>query len=152
MIETESDLKSEVREQTGQTSTLTLSNDGLNTAFKNAKRQIRQKKSLDPSFDFFAAENNSANNALYWFTCLNVKVQLGELDAQDLQAGAVDKKDLLAKADDDVTTWHRNAYDALRNVRVSTMFRASSSGRSDRNYEPATYSGGEDSGAGSSDI
>ena len=146
MFTDEQDLKSQVRQYTGYTSTLVLSDDGLDNAYRNAKRLIQRKKSLADDFDWFSTDNLAAQDALYYFTALHTKVTLGELDSQDLQAGAVDQKALLAKDGDDVTEWYRNAYCALSDVKASNIFQAGEPARTDREYESDTFS--DQSGGG----
>jgi hypothetical protein len=151
MFSDETELKSEVREMTGYTSVNVLSNDGLDTAYRNAKRHIRVRKSLEPEFVWFEPDKAAAQDALYWWTCLFSKVQTGELDAQDLQAGAVDQGALLAKDDDEVTMWYRQADGALESIKSSNIIRASSPARTDRDYQPDGFSTGDNSGGSGGD-
>lgn len=136
---TKTELKDDVREITGYTSTLVLSNDGLDAAYRSAQRHIRVKKSLPSDYDWFDTEKPEAQEALFWFTCLFTKVQTGELDAQEVQIGALESKSLLAKEDDDVTTWYRNAQDALQSIKPKSIIQSSSPSRTDREYEPGTF-------------
>lgn len=155
MFSDKSELKAEVRSFTGYTSTKVLSDDGLDTAYRNAKRHIRIKKSLDPEYTWFGTDNVGAQDALYWWTCLFSKTQTGELDSQDLQAGAVDQSALLAKSDDEVTTWYRQAVGALESVKATSIIQSSSPSRTGREYEPGTYedqSGGSSTNVTSTDI
>lgn len=149
MFTDETELKDDVRTFTGYDSTLALSQDGLDVAYKNAKRHIRQKKSLAADFDWFSSENVAAQDALYWWTCLHTKVAVGELDAQDIQAGAVDQSALLAKNDNQVTQWFRQARSSLRSVRSSGIFKTSSPARAGRDYTEDTYEERNGSSAGS---
>lgn len=146
MVSTESELKDDVREMTGYTSTLTLSNDGLDVAYRRAKRHIRIEKALDSNIDWFSSDNEAEEEALFWFTCLFSKVKTGELDSQDLQVGAVDQQTLLAKSDDEVTTWYRNAHRALDSIKPSNIFRTASPVRDGREYTIPT----QDTGSGGS--
>jgi hypothetical protein len=135
MLSTKSELKEDVREMTGYTSTLALSHDGLDTAYRNAKRHIRVKKAIGPDYNWFDPEVPEAQEALFWFTCLFTKIQVGELDSQEIQVGAVDTKSLLAKDNDEVTTWYRNAMASLQSLKSSNIIRASAPSRSGRQYE-----------------
>jgi len=148
MVSNESELKADVRQMTGYTSTLALSEDGLDTSFRTAKRHIRVKKSLGTDIDWFNADNPERQEALFWFTCLHTKVQTGELDAQDFQAGAVNQSSLLAKEDNDVTTWYRNAQGALESINGSSIIRSVAPSRTEREYTTDTCSTGNDSGGG----
>lgn len=155
MISNETDLKDDVRQLTGYTSTNVLSTDGLDTSYRTAKRHIRIEKSFDSDYDWFGDDKPESVDALFWFTCLFTKIQTGELDSQDLQIGAIDQKTLLAKGDGEVTTWFRNANSALRALNSDNLFTSASPQRSNRNYEADSYtreSGDSGSTVDSSDI
>jgi hypothetical protein len=129
MASTASELKTEVREFTGYTSTLALSQDGLDTAYDRAKRHIRIEKSLPPSFDWFGEENITAENSLFWFTCLFTKVATGEL-----------------------TTWYRNAVDSMESIKSENIFRSASPARSEREYESDTFRDGTGGGSSGTEV
>lgn len=150
MYNTDSELKNDVREFTGYTSTMVISVDGLDTCLRRAKRHIKQRKSLTPEFDWYLTENAAAEDALFWWTCLYSKVQTGELDSQDLQTGAVDGKTLLAKEDNEVTMWYREATEALDSIKSGNVIRSSAPSRGERVYEPGTF--GEQSGGSGSSV
>jgi len=155
MVSNETELKDDVREFTGYTSVKVLSNDGLDTAYRAAQRHIRVKKSLDADYDWFNTDKPESQEALFWYTCLFSKVETGELDSQDLQAGAVDQSALLAKADDDVTTWYRNAKSALKSIKATSIVQSAAPSRTDREYEPDSFggqSGGSTTDVGGSDL
>jgi hypothetical protein len=155
MVSNEKDLKEDVREFTGYTSIRVLSHDGLDTAYRTAQRHIRVKKNLDADYDWFETDKPGGQEALFWYTCLFSKVQTGELDSQDLQAGAVDQKTLLAKADDDVTTWYRNAKSALKSIKATSIVQSTAPSRTNREYEPDSFgdqSGGSTTDVGGSDL
>jgi hypothetical protein len=139
MISTKSELKDDVRQMSGYTSTQVLSTDGLDTAYRTAQRHIRVKKSLGTGYDWYGSDKEEAREALFWFTCLFVKVQTGELDSQDLQVGAINHKTLLAKSDDEVTVWYRNAISALQSIKSANIIRSTTPARTDREYETDTF-------------
>ena len=144
------ELKDEVREMTGYTSNLQLSTDGLDTAYHRAKRHITVKKSIAEDFVWFKSDNAPAQDALFWWTCLFTKVQTGELDSQDLQAGAVDQKTLLAKEDGETTMWYRQASNALEQIKSSNIIQSGSPARADRAYEAGSFETGDSAGSGGS--
>lgn len=148
MFANDTELKQEVRDFTGYTTEEVLSPDGLDAAYSNAKRHIRVKKSLSADFNWFGSDKVAAQDALYWWTCLFSKVQTGELDSQQVQVGAVEKDSLLAKDDDEVTMWYRQAMEAMGAVSGNTIIRSSSPSRSERTYTPGSFTGGDDSGSG----
>ena len=148
MIANETELKEEVREMTGYKTANILSDDGLDSAYTAAQRHIRVKKNLDPSFTWFGSEKAQAIDALFWYTCLFTKVQTGELDSQDLQIGAVNSSALLAKNNSDVTTWYRNAKDAVRALNPDGIIQSSAPARTDRAYEADTYDEGTGGSSG----
>lgn len=150
MFTDETDLKNEVREMTGYTSELQLSTDGLDTAYHNAKRHITIKKSIPEDFVWYKAENGAEQDALYWWTCLFTKVQTGELDSQDLQAGAVDQKTLLAKEGNETTVWYRQATNSLEQIGSSNIIQSGSPARSGRAYEAGSFETGDSAGSGGS--
>lgn len=126
-----------------------LSNSEVEAVMGRAEKHIRSRKTnLPDDFDFFS--DNQGEEALFWFTCLFAKVATGELDSQDVSAGALDAETLLAKDDDEITTWYRNATRALRNLRPGNMFRAASPARTEREYEVGGFS--EQSGSSSSEV
>jgi hypothetical protein len=146
---TETELKDDVRETTGYTSELVLSVDGLDTAYRNAKRKIRVAKALPPNHPWLDPDNPvGEENALFWFTCLFAKVQTGELDSQDIQVGAVNQDTLLANDNGTETSWYRNAKSALRSYQAGSMFSSRGPARGNRTYDPGTYE--EQDGAASS--
>ena len=144
------ELKDEVREMTGYTSNLQLSTDGLDTAYHRAKRHITVKKSIAEDFVWFKSDNAPAQDALFWWTCLFTKVQTGELDSQDLQAGAVDQKTLMVKEDGETTMWYRQAEESLDLIKASSIIQASSPARTGRAYEPGSFETGDNAGSGGS--
>ncbi|WP_372611627.1 hypothetical protein [Halomonas sp.] len=116
MASSDDELLGEARIQTGY-STRTLDDSEFLGVLSIAKRHIRTRKAIEEVWsedDWYA--NQYREEALFWFTCLFSKVATGELDSQTLQVGAVDAKSLLAKENDDVTTWFRNARTALKSV------------------------------------
>jgi hypothetical protein len=143
------DVMADVREFTGYTSELVLSQDGLKTAYTRAKRHIEVKKSLPPDFIYFSPEKPEVENALFWWTCIFVKVVLGDLDAEAIQAGAVDQNALLAKDNNAVTVWHREAESALGAMLPEETVKSSAPSRSERSYEPGNFTTGDSAGSGS---
>jgi hypothetical protein len=139
MFTDKSELKQEVRNFTDYSQSV-LTSDGLDTAYRNAQRHIRRTKSLEPEFVWFEPDKLAAQDALYWWTCLFSKVQTGELDSQDLQIGAIDQKALLAKANNDVTMWYRQAVSALESVNSSSIIQSTSPSRTDRDYQVTGWS------------
>lgn len=126
-----------------------LSNAEVEAVMGRAEKHIRSRKTnLPDDFDFLT--NAQGEEALFWFTCLFAKVATGELDSQDVSAGALDAEALLAKEDEEVTTWYRNATRALRNLKPGNMFRAASPIRTERDYETGTF--GEQSGGSSTEV
>ena len=150
MFNDKTDLKEEVRKMTGYTSDLQLSSDGLDTAYQNAKRHITIKKSIADDLVWFGSDNLAEQDALYWWTCLFTKVQTGELDSQDIQAGAVDQKTLLAKEDGETTMWYRQASNALEQIKSSNIIQSGSPARADRDYEASSFETGDSAGSGGS--
>lgn len=139
----ETTLKDDVRQQTGYTDEAILSTEALDTAYRNAKRHIRVRKALPSTFNWFDADVPARQEALYWWTCLFAKVQTGDLDAQDVQAGAVDISQLLAKDDNEVTQWYRSARDAMRGLSPEQTFAMTNPTRSDREYGGDSDDGGD---------
>lgn len=152
MVSNETELKDDVRELTGYTSTKVLSTDGLDAAYRTAQRHIRVKKALDSGFDWYNTDKPARQEVLFWFTCLFTKVQTGELDSQGLQAGAVDHNALLAKADDDVTTWYRNARSALESLKATSIIQSSAPTRDGRVYQPGDFTLERGSGGSGSNV
>ena len=145
---TETELKDDIRQFTGYTSEQVLSTDGLDTAYRTAQRHIRVQKDLEANFDWFDPEEPQREEALFWWTCLFSKVQTGELDSGDFQAGAIRQKEILAKDDNQITTWYRNATKSMESINASGIFQSSAPIRNDRQYESEDFTTG-DSVAGS---
>lgn len=126
-----------------------LATSDVETVMDRAEKHIRSRKvNLPDDFDFLS--DSQGEEALFWYTCLFAKVATGELDSQDISAGALDAETLLAKEDDEVTSWYRNAARALRNFRPGNLLRASSPVRNDREYESGTF--GDQSGGSSTEV
>ena len=116
MATTDAELISELRIITGHNAAV-LDDTEMASVLSTAKRHIRVKRSITASWneaDWY--ENENREEALFWFAALFSKVATGELDAQSLQIGAIDEKELLAKGNNDVTTWYRNARSALGGI------------------------------------
>lgn len=141
--DTESDLKSDVRQQTGNTTQKALSDNALDTAYRNAIRHIRVRTGLGTNTDWFDPDHPDREEALFWFTCLFSKVSAGELDSQTVQVGAIDSQTLLAKEDNEVTVWYRNAEEALRTINSGGRYVISGPERDNR-----VYSGDSDASSG----
>lgn len=148
---TKQDVKEDVRVFTDNTSEMQLSQDGLDTAYMRAKRHIRVSKSLPPDFTYFSPEKPEVENALFWWTCLFTKVETGELDSQTLQAGAIDERELLAKDDNSVTTWYRQARTSLNAVQAGSTIQSSAPARTGREYTPGSFTTGGETGSTSVD-
>lgn len=141
------DVKEDVREFTGYTSQTVLSQGGLDTAYKRAKRHLEVKKSLASDFVYFSPEKPEVENALFWWTCLFTKVVLGDLDAEAVQVGAVDQNTLLAKDDNAITVWYREARSALKGVNADGTVQSSAPSRGERNYQPGNFQTGDSAGS-----
>jgi hypothetical protein len=148
-MSTETQLKKDVRQMTGYTHEQALSPDGLDAAYRNAKRHIRVRKSLPPEvdYDWFDTDKPDREEALFWWTCLFTKVQTGEFDSQAIQMGAIDQNTLLSKDNDSVTIWYRNAERAVRSIGESGLFSSAAPRRPAREYEEDDFTiGGSSSG------
>ena len=113
MASSDAELLPQLRIQTGYSERV-LSADDFSAVIEVARRHIRTRKAIEQTWvesDWY--DNEYREEALFWWTCLFAKVATGELDAQTLQVGAVDSKQLLAKEKKEVTTWYRNAERAL---------------------------------------
>lgn len=150
MYSNKTELKEDVRQFTGYTSTLALSDDGLNTAYSRAKRHITRKKSIADDFEWYGPDSGAERDALFWFTCLFTKIETGELDSQGIQAGAIDANELLAKDNDEVTSWYREAKDSLRSIKPNSIIQSSRPIRNGRNYSPDSF--GDQSGGSGTEI
>ena len=127
-----------------------LTNPEVKAVKGRAEKHIRaQKSGLDEDFDLLS--DAQGEEALFWYTCLFAKVAAGELDSQAVQVGAIDANTLLAKADDDVTEWYRNARKAVRNFRAGNRFQITSPGRDGREY-PSKHARGHEPDTGGGDI
>jgi hypothetical protein len=136
MASSDPELKQEVQDLAGYVS---------DTVLTRAKRHIRTEKGItDSNFDWYASIYRE--EALFWWSCLFAKVATGELDAQNVQVGAIDVDSLLANDKGEVTTWFRQASQALQNIDTggdyNYGFGISSPTRDDRVY------GGDDDGTG----
>lgn len=114
MASNDSELKTEVSDFAEDTVNA-LSQDAFDVAFERAKRHIRVRKNIsDSNFDFYASVQRE--DALFWWTCLFSKVATGELDSSEMQVGAINIDSLLAKDEDTVVSWLRNALTALNGI------------------------------------
>lgn len=113
MASSDAELLPQLRIQTGYSARV-LDDTDFGAVMDVARRHIRTRKGIEQTWeeaDWYS--NEYREEALFWWTCLFAKVATGELDAQTLQVGAVDAKQLLAKEKKEVTTWYRNAERAL---------------------------------------
>lgn len=140
MASSDAELIAEARIQTGY-GTRTLDANDFGSVLSIAKRHIRTRRAIEVTWDESDwYDNEYREEALFWFSCLFAKVSTGELDAQDIQVGAVDAKSLLAKGNKQVTEWYRKAEQALKSVEPGDNTDAGyghgirSGGREDRLY------------------
>lgn len=120
MATSDEELESEVRVMTGY-DTAVISSSKFQTVISRAKSFIVNRRSLeDITVDWYG--NPRAEEALYWGTCFFAKVKTGELDGQNIAAGAIDLDTLLAKEDNEFTTWLRNAINASRSLNPTGDF------------------------------
>lgn len=120
MAANDTDLIGELRILTGY-STRVLPKGDFESVLDMARRHIRTRKQIEADWleaDWY--ENQYREEALFWFSALFSKVATGELDSQTIQVGAIDSRELLAKGNNDVTTWYRHAQQALGNVEPGT--------------------------------
>lgn len=124
MATSDEELETEVRVMTGHDEAV-LPSSQFQTVISRAKSFIENRRSLANSdVDWYG--NPAAEEALYWGTCFFSKVKTGELDGQEISAGAIDLDTLLAKEDNDLTTWLRNALNASRSLNPTGDFAARS--------------------------
>lgn len=133
-----SELRAEFRVITGYSKD-TFDDVAFESVLGRAKKHIRSRRDIPDNYDWYA--DVQSEEALFWYTCLFAKVATGELDSQSIQAGAIDADTLLAKDDDDVTTWYRNAISALRSLQPEDAAGGTRVERENRTY-------GSDSGGG----
>jgi len=101
--------------------TAVLPSSQFQTVISRAKSFIENRRSLeDEDIEWYT--NPRAEEALYWGTCFFAKVKTGELDGQNIAAGAIDLDTLLAKEDNEFTTWLRNAVNASRSLNPTGDF------------------------------
>lgn len=101
--------------------TAVISTSDFSTVISRAKSFIENRRSLaDTTVDWYG--NPRAEEALYWGTCFFAKVATGELDGQNIAAGAIDLDTLLAREDNELTTWLRNAINASRSLNPTGDF------------------------------
>jgi len=150
MIDTETNLKAQVREFTGYQSELQLSSDGLDTAFDRAKSHAVTERSIGPDFEWFNTEFPQRQEVLFWFTCLFTKVETGELDSQDLQIGAIDQGELRSNDDGNQIFWYDKATSALESLQPEKVYQIRSNTRSSRDYQSGSFETGSGAGSGGS--
>lgn len=149
MASTDSELKAEVKNFIGD-SVDALSTDEFDQAFNSAKRHIRVRKNItNDDFDYYSTVHRE--DAMFWWTCLFTKVATGELDAQQMQVGAIDIDELLARDEGTVVTWLRNALTALKAV-DSGGDNPYGTGITSVTRENRSYEGGAGGGTGDSDL
>lgn len=136
------ELKDDVREQTGYTDPATFSPEKLDTALRNAKRRIRTRTNVPRDADWFDPENPEREEALFWYTCLFAKLSRSDLDASSIDAGALSESTLLAKGGDGTTEWYRNARQAVQAMQAGGVFRHTTPQRDGRTYQRSDQGGG----------
>jgi hypothetical protein len=120
MATSDDELENEVRGFTGIDTAIVDSED-FATVLSDAKRHIKIRRSLTPEqIDWY--NEPVQEEALNWATKLFLKTAAGELDAQGIQVGAIDHNTLLAKNDDEVTTWYRNMERAMKQISPETSY------------------------------
>lgn len=114
MASSDTEMKAEVRGFVGY-STSVLSAEDMDLVLSRAKTHISAKKDVPDGFDWYSTA--SREEALFWYSCLFSKINIGEIGSGDIEAGAVNLEGLLAAdGSGDATTWYRNAKEALWNI------------------------------------
>jgi hypothetical protein len=112
MASNDSELAQEIR-SFGQYRDEELSNREIKTAISRAKTDLSNQVQLDEE-DWYGFPK--LEDALFWASMFFSKLITSSLDAKAISSGAISEKELLAKADNDVTEWYRkyqNKRDAL---------------------------------------
>ena len=129
MATSDTEIEAEVRAFTHYDEAV-ISPSDFQTVISRAKSFIVNRRSLeDIEVDWYG--NPRAEEALYWGVCFFAKVSTGELDGQNIAAGAIDLDTLLAKEDDEFTTWFRNALNASRSLNPTGDFGIRGNARTD---------------------
>jgi hypothetical protein len=113
----------------GQHEVETLSDQELDTAISRAQRHLSIEADLDsPSW----YSKPLQEDALFWTSMLFTKVITGALDSKAVAVGGIDEGELLAKSEDEVTTWYRNYENAKERLRAEENERGGGTSRSAR--------------------
>lgn len=136
MASSDSELKQEVRDYTGVSET-NVSERALESNIRRAKHRIVNRKStLDaPTEVEWYDPDEAYEEALFWHSCLFVKITAGELDAPGGSIGNIRTNSLSA----DNTEIYRNAQESLRMIDVGGLHGTTTVERENRSYV-----GGED--------
>lgn len=127
MAMTDTELEQEVRDFTDVEKTQVDEIEFANV-LNDAKRHIRTRRSLiEGDVDWY--DGAKKEEALNWTTKLFLKVATGELDSQNVQAGAIDAKTLLAKDDNQLTVWYRNSERAIKGISADSTYGHRMTGR-----------------------
>lgn len=81
-------LMREVRALTGYTDENTFSDIDLLDLINISKQEVRSELGL-PDLTFHESETYQADRALFWFTCITLKVRAGEIGNVDINIGDV---------------------------------------------------------------
>jgi hypothetical protein len=112
MANSDPELINEVR-SFGQYREEEISDPEIKTAISRAKTDLSNQVQLDEE-DWYGF--SKLEDALFWASMFFSKLITSSLDAKAISSGAISEKELLAKADNDVTEWYRkyqNKRDAL---------------------------------------
>lgn len=93
-----------------------ISDSEIETAISRAKTDLSNQVQLDTKnwYEFPKLED-----ALFWASMFFSKLITSSLDAKGISSGALTEKELLAKADDDVTEWYRKYQNKLEALSTS---------------------------------
>lgn len=104
MANSDVELREEVSEFTGTA----IGPDELDTAIERAQKHIKIATQRTSPVDWY--DDETAENAVFWWSCLFTKVASGELDAQTFKAGSIEAQHLPSG---ESGTWLRRARAAL---------------------------------------
>lgn len=111
MATSDQELIDEVRSFTGYDND-PFSDQKIQTTLETAKEEIRAKLA-EPNFQFYGSDTLQADRALFWLTCLGLKLRAGEIGAAEFSIDELETQPL-NDSSGEANVWFHNFINSLR--------------------------------------
>lgn len=140
MASSDAEMVAEVRSLTGYTDTSTFSDSDVQEVIDIAKEEIRSYLNVN-DFTFYvdtqSADTHDADRALFWMSCIGLKIRAGEIGSADISISSLER----AQTQDQYSIWFNMLFNRLHSAAATDAQGASSTQiqRDGRSYDYGSY-------------